>query len=387
MKEITNPLRQDFFPKDQWGPEYIVKAYDPQTRMEGILVIDNTILGPGKGGIRMTPDITEEEIFRLARAMTMKNALAGISFGGAKSGIRYNPEGADDKKKLVQSFAKAIKMFSPEKYIAGPDVNTGSREMKWFAQAEGSWKSATGKPSRVCIRIPGERKKRCGIPHELGSTGYGVVQAVITTLRMLEIDIKSASVAIDGFGNVGSFVFKYLKNEGAHIVAVSDIRGTVYDKKGLDGEELMKTKKLGMPVIFYSGGVKLKRNAIFRLPVDVLIPASVTDVINERNKNSVKAKVIIEAANIPMREKIEEELFNRGIFVAPDIVVNAGGVISSYAEYSGLDPEKMFGLVKRKITGNVKKIIKESLRRNCNPREVALEMAVERLVKKRKKAW
>src|SRR3989338_69978 len=117
---------------DSWGPEYVVKIFKPSIGLEGFLVIDNTRLGPGKGGIRMTPDVSEQEVRRLARAMTWKNALAGIPFGGAKAGIRYAGKSSQEKKLLLQEFARAIKLFTPKKYIAGPDVNTGEQEMQWF---------------------------------------------------------------------------------------------------------------------------------------------------------------------------------------------------------------------------------------------------------------
>ncbi len=372
----------NFLMADNWGPEYVLRVYDSIVGMEGILIIDNTVSGPGKGGIRMTPDITEEEVFRLARAMTWKNVLVDIPFGGAKSGIRYDPGSGKDKKELIQSFARAIKMFTPLKYVAGPDVNTGEKEMKWFAEAAGNWQSATGKPADLCMKSFRRSEKKCGIPHEFGSTGLGVAHAVKAAAEISGVDIKKAKVAIEGFGNVGSFVFKYLRQLGAHIVAVSDIKGTVYHEKGLDEGKLTVLREEGKFVTSYSGGEKLKHDDIFGLPVDILIPASVTDVINDGNKNSIKAGIIVEGANIPMREEIEEELFRRGILVVPDIVVNAGGVLSSYAEYIGYNPQMMFDLVRRKITHNVRMILKDSLKCNCNPRKVAVELAIAKLKKK-----
>ena len=148
---------------DQWGPEYVVKVYKPEIGLVGFLVIDNTVLGPGKGGIRMTPDVTEEEVRRLARAMTWKNALAGIPFGGAKGSIVW-PGGSEQQKKLfVQEFARAIKIFTPGKYIAGPDVNTGEREMQWFVESTGNWRSATGKPASLCMKAFGGKGEKCEI--------------------------------------------------------------------------------------------------------------------------------------------------------------------------------------------------------------------------------
>ena len=375
-------MSRNFLMADDWGPEYAIRVHDPIIGMEGILIIDNTVSGPGKGGIRMTPDITEQEVFRLARTMTWKNVLVDIPFGGAKAGIRFDPGDGRDKKELLQSFARAIKMLTPQKYVAGPDVNTGEKEMKWFAEAAGNWQSATGKPSDLCMKSFRRSEKKCGIPHEFGSTGLGVAHSVKAAAEISGIDIRNAKVAIEGFGNVGSFVFKYLKQFGAQIVAVSDIKGTVYHEKGLDEKKLNSLREEGRFVTSYSGGQKLKHDDIFGLPVDILIPASVTDVINDGNKKSIKAGIIVEGANIPMREEIEEELFRRGILVVPDIVVNAGGVLSSYAEYIGYNPQMMFDLVRRKITRNVKMILKDSLKRNCNPRKVAIQLAIRKLNKK-----
>jgi len=350
--------------KDKFGPEYIVKVYDSKIGMKGFLVIDNTALGLGKGGIRMTPNVNEEEVWRLARTMTWKNALAEIPFGGAKAGIIWRGGSDELKKQYIQSFARAVKLFTPKKYIAGPDVNTGEKEMQWFVEATGSKKTATGKP-----------KNLGGLPHELGSTGFGVAQATLVAAKLKGLDIKKTTIAIDGFGNVGSFAFKFLKKFGAKIVAIADSRGATFTKQGFNEKELIKLKSQGKSVSEYSGAKKLQRSDIFGLNVDILIPAAVTDIINEKNKNIIKSKIIVEGANIPMREKIEEELHNRGILIVPDFVANAGGVISSYAEYRGYNSKKMFEIVKRKITKITKAVLEESIKSNKNPRSVALKIA------------
>src|SRR3989338_6198476 len=196
--------------KDEFGPELIVKVYDKKIGLEGFLVVDNTKLGLGKGGLRMTPSVTVEEVARLARTMTWKNALAGIPFGGAKSGIVWNGGSDDQKKALIQKFAKEIKLLIPKKYIAGPDVGTGETEMAWFVWATGNWKSATGKPANLCMKVFGKKGEKCGIPHEFGSTGWGVAQSTKTAAEILGIDVKGATVAIHGFGNVGTFTYELL---------------------------------------------------------------------------------------------------------------------------------------------------------------------------------
>jgi len=368
--------------KDELGPEYIVKVYDPEIGMEGFLVIDNTVLGPGKGGIRMTPDVTEEEIFRLARTMTYKCALSGLPFGGAKGGIVWKGGDKDLKKKFIQGFAKKIKPFLPKLYIAGPDVNTGEIEMKWFVEATGIFNSATGKPRNFCF-VKNKKKKKCGIPHEIGTTGFGVAQATKVAADILGLDIKGATVSIHGFGNVGSFTFKFLKKMGAKVIAIADKSGVIFSEKGFDEnliEEIIKKKK---EVIHYRGKAKkLKAEDFWEIPVDILIPASVTDVINENNKDKIKTKIIVEGANIPMREEIEEELFKKGILIVPDFVANAGGVITSFAEWKGYDLKKPFELIEKKIKKATQIVLRESLKKNINPRKVAINLAKEKILSK-----
>ncbi|MEK9182295.1 MAG: Glu/Leu/Phe/Val dehydrogenase dimerization domain-containing protein [Patescibacteria group bacterium] len=368
--------------KDKFGPEYIIEVYDPKIGMEGFLVIDNTTLGLGKGGIRMTPNVTKEEVFRLARVMTWKNSLAGIPFGGAKAGIIW-PGGSDELKgEFIKSFARAIKPFVPKKYIPGPDVNTTEKEMLLIAEEVGNWKGATGKPSDYCYKNKKTGKKICGLPHELGSTGFGVAHATAAAAEAAGFDIKKMTVGIDGFGNVGEFAFRHLQEMGAKIVAVSGSRGGVYDEKGLDLKILLKLKSKNKAVTEYPTGRKIKHSEIFELPVEILIPASVTDVINESNKNKIKAKIIVEGANIPMRENIENELFKKGIIIVPDFVANAGGVISSYAEYRGCNPKQMFEMVEKKVRCCAKAIMEKSLAEKRNPREIAMEIATKRVEEK-----
>mgnify|MGYP001610613905 CR=1 FL=1 len=361
---------------DEFGPEIMMSVYDPRTGMRGFLVVDNTALGMGKGGIRMTPNVSMEEVFRLARTMTWKNALAGIPFGGAKGGIIW-PAGKSDsiKKKYVQAYANLVGHLIPKKYIAGPDVNSGEREMQWIAEALKNKKASTGKPAKMG-----------GLPHELGSTGFGVAESAKIALELTGIDIGRARIGIEGFGNVGSFAFKFLNEAGANIVAVSDSRGTAYfEDGGFEVAKLSLLKKQKKSVSDYPKADKLEKSSIFNLPLDVLVLATVTDVINESNKNSIKSKIIVEGSNIPMSEKIEMELFKKGILVVPDFVANAGGVISSYAEYMGYSPKKMFAIVKEKINQSSRAVLSESLKKNKNPREIAIKIAREKVIAKSKK--
>lgn len=368
---------------DEWGPEKILQVYDPKTGMKGVLVIDNTTLGPGKGGIRMMPTITTEEIFHLARVMTWKCALAKIPFGGAKSGIIADPKQipAEKKMELIRAFSRALKRVCPSLYVAAPDINTGEKEMAIFAEENGSMKSTTGKPAHMCVK-PGVK---CGIPHEYGSTALGVVQAAFTAANYVnDLDIDHSTVAIEGFGNVGSFVADYFSQIAVKVVAVSDSKGCIYNPEGLNYEELLDVKTKTGSIINYRPGKVLENNELFELTVDILVPAALPYVITEKNVKHVKAKLIVEAANLPVRPKIEKILDDRGIMVVPDILANAGGVISSYAEYRGYNPKRMLELVQRKIQQNTIKVIETALSIDVTLRDAAINIAKERITKANK---
>jgi glutamate dehydrogenase/leucine dehydrogenase len=364
---------------DEFGPEYVIEVYDPKTNLRGIVVIDNTARGTGKGGIRMTPTVSVEEVFRLARVMTWKTAMADLPWGGAKSGIIANPKkiSTEEKKALMKAFGRALRFICPEIYIAAPDVATGEEEMRWFVEGNGNVKAATGKP-----------KDLGGLPHELGSTGFGVYHATLVAAEFKGLGINGLRVGIEGFGNVGSFAAKYLYEAGAKIVAVSDSKGCIYNPEGIDFEKLFQVKKETRSVINYKPGEVLQPpQKIYELDLDVVIPAALADVVNESNVNNINAKIVVEGANIPMRREMEKILHKRGILVVPDFVANAGGVISSYAEYMGFDAEKMFNLVEEKIKKNTKLVLELAEKESIMPREAAEKIAkqrVEEAMEKRK---
>lgn len=364
---------------DEFGPEKVLEVYEPKVKLHGFLVIDNTALGPGKGGIRMTPTVSAEEVFKLARTMTWKSALAEIPFGGAKAGIVAEPKALpqEERKALIQGFARALKPLSPSLYIAGPDVGTSMEEMRWYAEANGRLASCTGKPADMCVK-PGVK---CGIPHEFGSTGFGVAHAVVEAAGFIGLDIKGATLAVEGFGNVGTFVIRHLTEQGARLVAVSDRKGAIHNPEGLDPKRLIEVKESTGSVVNYTPGQGIPGKELFELKVDILIPAAMPEVINRENVGRVQARMVAEASNIPMSPDIEEVLYKRDVLVIPDFVANAGGVISSYAEYRGYNPKKMFDIVRRKIVKNVRQVLKSSRERNIKPRDAALEITKERVRK------
>ncbi|MBU4351365.1 Glu/Leu/Phe/Val dehydrogenase, partial [Patescibacteria group bacterium] len=321
------------------------------------------------------------ELFRLARTMTWKNSLFDLPFGGAKAGIIIDPRKVSlkEKKEIIKEFARLLAPFIPKYYIAGPDIGTAEQEMKWFAESLNNWKASTGKPASFCRRL--KSGKVCGLPHELGSTGFGVAKATEVAASVLGLELKGASVAIAGFGNVGSFAAKHLAEAGAKIVAVSETDGTIFNKDGLDLGLITRLKEKGKSLTNYNKAKILSRDRIYELPVDILIPAAVSDVINQKNYNKVKARIIVEGANIPIPEKIEDRLWRKGIMIVPDFVANGGGVISSFVEWSGRGPDIMFKIVEEKIKKATRQVLTESLKKKRNPRQIAFVLAKDNVLK------
>jgi glutamate dehydrogenase (NAD(P)+) len=354
---------------DEFGPETILEVYDPKTGMHGFTVLFNTALGPGKGGIRMSPSASKEEAFGLARAMAWKCALAELPFGGGKSVIIANPKEltAEKKKEIVHAFAKAIKPISPSRYVAAPDIAMAEEEMRIIAKENGH-KSVTGKPADIG-----------GIPHELGSTGFGVAIATKVAAEHIGLNLKGATVAIEGFGNVGTFTMKFLTEWGAKVVAVSDSKGAVCNPKGLDYQKLMKAKDETGSVVNYADGKKHDCKELFELHVDILIPGALPDVITKDNVDKIKAKIVVEAANIPTTPELEQKLHEKGILVVPDFVANAGGVISSYVEHIEGSVKEMWTMVEKKIGKNTKIVLDKAKEMKVKPRDAALEIAKARI--------
>ena len=361
---------------DNWGPEEVIQVYDPATKMQGVLVIDNTAIGPGKGGIRISATVTPREVFGLARAMTWKCALADIPFGGAKSGIRADPYKAD-KIRLIKEFAKKISAVTPSKYIAAPDMNTGEKEMAAFVETVGDRQAATGKP-----------KDLGGIPHELGTTGFGLGVCLETGFELLRdqiplpADPTKAKVAIQGFGNVGIGIAKYLFDKGIPIIAINDYWGTIYNPKGIDIDKAEKhayATSEEASIKNYKPGKVLPRDDILGIECDILIPCAIGGVINEKTWSSIKAKYIVEGANNATTPDVEEKLYAKGVVIIPDFLANAGGVIGSYVEYKRGDEAEAFSTIESKISRNTKLVVEGSISRKISPRRVAMELAQKRV--------
>lgn len=361
---------------DQWGPEKVLQVYDPDTGMKGVLVIDNTSTGPGKGGIRFAEGTSPLDVFKLARTMTWKCAAAGLPFGGAKGGIIADPNSVD-RVAWVKSFAKMIRPYCPGQYIAATDIGTTELDMAIFAHEIGDMRACTGKPSELG-----------GIPHELGTTGYGVTTAletaleVLSELKAIHIQRDNIKVSIQGFGNVGSFTARFLDSAGIKVVAISDVSGLVCNKDGLNIPRLMIDMKGKSILSDLDGYDILDKNQIFEFNSDIFIPAAMGNVIIDKTVTKLLnhgVKIVIEAANLPTSSTADEYLNKNGVWLIPDFLANAGGVIGSFVEYQGRTEKEAFELIKYKISKNIKNILTQAIMNEENPRILALEMSKQRV--------
>ena len=291
----------------------------------------NNALGPYKGGIRFHPNVTIDEVKALSMWMTWKCAVAGVPYGGAKGGVTVNPKALSHQEleRLSRSFFSLIsEIVGPYRDIPAPDVYTDSQTMAWFmdeyskVEKNNSFAVVTGKP----IRIGGSLGRD-------SATGRGVAVTIEEAARHLKMDLKKATCAIQGFGNVGSWAHQFLEEDGVKIVAVSDSKGGVYKKTGLWFNEVAAWKKKNGSIINLPGGENVTNEEILELDVDILVPAALEDVITAQNAPSIKAKLVAEGANGPTTPQADDILFKNDITVIPDILANSGGVSTSYLEW------------------------------------------------------
>jgi len=347
---------------DPFGPEKIIKIYDPRSGLRAVVVIDNTALGPAIGGVRVALDVDTREVCRLARAMTLKNALAAIPHGGGKSGLVADPR-RSDKQALFRIFARAIRDLSD--YIPGPDMGSDESCMACIQDEIGR---AVGLP-----RVLG------GIPLDsIGATGYGVAQAARLALPATGRSLSGGTLVIQGFGNVGRPTADFLLRQGMRLIAVSDSAGAIHDPAGLPLDKLLQCKARGQSVVELSGATVINSEELIALPCDLLVPAARPDVIHQGNQANVRAKVIVEGANIPVSEVAESQLHQRGVLVIPDIVANAGGVICAAVEYAGGSEREALRRIGATLRHNTKRLL-ERIQSGLEPRAAALELAEERI--------
>ncbi|GAA3560583.1 Glu/Leu/Phe/Val dehydrogenase [Nonomuraea rosea] len=349
---------------DELGPAKVV-FLRPMPHMAAVVVVDNLALGPAMGGVRWSPSVSVSEVARLARAMTLKNAAAGLPYGGGKSGI-YLPPCPDGESRYpaMRAFARAIEQLTD--YIPGPDMGTDEGCMAVVHDEIGR---AVGLPSVLG-----------GIPlDELGATGYGLACCAEALAADKIIELDGARVVVQGFGAVGTHAARYLAERGARIIAVSDIAGAVHQDAGLDVEALLAAKRAGKPVAAFPGGTARDRDEILWQKCDLLVPAAGPDVFTAGNAARVRAKVILQGANIPATAEAEHIFHRRGVLCVPDILANAGGVICAAVEQQGGNRAQAFAAIEEKIRANTAELVDRLDAGDVPPREAATAMAMSRL--------
>jgi len=288
--------------------------------------------GPYKGGVRYHPSVTMEEVVALAGLMTSKTALVDLPYGGAKGGVICEPKelSRNEMKRITRRYTEGIRrMIGPKTDIPAPDMNTGPREMAWMMDTYSVYEGYT-----VPEVVTGKPPVIGGTPGRVEATGRGVAVITERTLEYLDRTPDDATIAIQGFGNVGSWAAKLLTERGANIVATSDVTGAVYDPDGLDVYDLDEFYEPGKhPIDQYDGAEHITNDELLRLDVDVLIPAAVANIITADVAAELNADVIVEAANGPTTPGADDVLVERDIPTVPDILANAGGVIVSYLEW------------------------------------------------------
>ncbi len=367
-----------------------VEMRDGSTKtFTGFRVMYNNARGPGKGGIRFHPKESLDTVKALAAWMTWKCSLANIQFGGAKGGVIVDTKELNDKEleNLSRAYIRAVgRSIGPKTDVPAPDVYTTPRIMGWmmdeFSMLSGQneFGVITGKPLEIW-----------GSEGRFDSTAMGGMYVLREAAKLKNINLKGARMAIQGFGNAGTFAFELATRLfGSKVVAISDSHGGVYSEEGLDYEALRKAKDDTGSISSYNNAKKITNEELLELDVDVLIPAAIENQINELNAGNVKAKIVLELANGPVTPDADDILSSKGIFVLPDFLVNSGGVIVSYFEWVQNNQgdywtqEEVYKRLDAIITKSFHEVIKTQtdyakIGRTVTPRLAAYIIAVNRV--------
>lgn len=362
----------------------------------GYRIQHNNILGPYKGGIRYHPNVSMDEVKALAFWMTIKCAVVDIPFGGAKGGITVNPKTLSEKEleTLTRAFAQRIApVIGPTLDVPAPDVNTNSTIMNWIVD---EYSKIVGKKTPSVIT--GKSIEHGGSQGRTEATGLGGSYVLLHALKLLGLSKKKdLTIAIQGFGNVGYHVALFLAQNGCKVVAISDSKEAIYVEKGLNPEETYRCKKNNemLSNCFCVGntcniayGKTISNEELLALPVDVLIPAALENVITVENASKIKAKIILELANGPLTREADQIVDKKGIIVIPDILANAGGVCVSYYEwYQNMEnqtwtKEQVFQKLKKQMERVTDEVFTTQKKYGTNLRDAAYLLAITRLQKK-----
>jgi glutamate dehydrogenase (NAD(P)+) len=350
---------------DDLGPARVIHVHQPALGLAATVVLDNLACGPAIGGLRMASDVTTAECARLARAMTLKNAAAGLPHGGGKSVLRADPHlPVADKQRLIRAFAAALR--HEHGYIIGPDMGTDETCMAWIHDEIGR---AVGLPRALG-----------GIPlDEIGATGWGVCHATEVALAWLGRPLEGARIVIQGFGAVGRHAARFLTTRGARLVAAADSGGAIHQPDGLDLERLLAIKAGGGSVIACPNAQIIDAQALLAVDCEVWIPAARPDVIHAGNVAHQRAALVVQGANIAATADAERSLHARGVCVVPDFIANAGGVICAAFELQGATEGAALAAVEERIRANTAAVLDRAQASSSTPRQAAEALALERV--------
>ncbi len=290
----------------------------------------NDAVGPTKGGVRFHPDVTEDEVKALSIWMSLKCGIADLPYGGGKGGVICDPRKMSfgELERLSRGYVRAIsQLVGPTKDIPAPDVMTNSQIMAWMFDEYSRIREfdspafITGKP----IVLGGSQGRET-------ATAYGVTIMIHEALRRKNIPVEGARVVIQGFGNAGGYLARFMKEKGAKVIAISDAYGAIYNENGLDVEDLLDRRDSFGTITKYFPQT-ISNNEMLELPCDILVPAAIENQITMANADKIQAKIIVEAANGPTTPEATKILTERGILLVPDVLANSGGVIVSYFEW------------------------------------------------------
>ena len=359
---------------------------------KGFRVQHNNIRGPYKGGLRYHPAVDIDEVKALAFWMTMKNAVVDVPFGGGKGGITVDPEllSSGEIERLTRQFAKKISpIISPDLDVPAPDINTNGQIMSWISDEFGEYLKASNSSRKTdanFIRavVTGKPLGEGGSEGRVEATGLGGAYALMAVLKTLNKKPEDLTVAIQGFGNVGSNVTKFLIEMGFKVVAVADVGGGFYLEEGI--EDFEKIEKQFLKSRKFEGiGQEVNSQEILELAVDVLVPAAIEEVITRKNAYNIKAKIILEMANGPTDFEADKILTNKGVLIIPDILANSGGVATSFFEWfqnindEKWDKEKVLMKLKVKMEKAVEEVLKVAELHKTSLREAAYILALNRI--------
>ena len=359
---------------DELGPEAVVFVNDVETGMRGVLVIDNSSLGPCGGGTRMLPDLSVDEVAALARGMTYKFGILGMPRGGSKAGIWGDSSIPTDRKRaIMRAFGRRLRPYLETKDVAvGPDMGVTVSDVASIYEGAGVENIRSGLFEHV----------HEGDPAAYHITGYGVVVSMVAAAPFAGIDIRGSRVAIEGFGQVGVGVARYAERAGAKVVAISTVRGAIYSEAGLDVAALLRLRReCGDDcVLRYGRAEQLATSELYYLPVDALVPGARPYVINDENAHRVQAKLVVSAGNITTTEPAESLLFQRGVVSVPDFVANSGGAIASWVDFLSGDLEQAFAAIRRLIGTITGEVLTQARSRAITPWAAATSRVRERVI-------